>query len=192
MIKEFKETKVRESGVIYNSTFEQIKMLYQQDKEKAGELAISAIEMVLTGEISSDDFTVKLVLENLRVISEKNKQKYDKKISTQKQKKVEEMKLEEIAALYNQGLKQKEIGLRLGIPQQTVSYRLQIIKAEYPNLILYQNTKNTKNTNTDNVNDNDNDNDKKEFGATHQSLKGSGANAPIPKTKEEAMRMLGF
>ena len=46
MIEMFNEVDVRGSGVIYASTFEQIKKMYAVDKEKAGELAISAIEMV--------------------------------------------------------------------------------------------------------------------------------------------------
>ena len=62
MIELFKETEMRNSGVIYNSTFEQIKQLYEVDPEKAGELAISAIELVLTGEVSSDDMMVSMLL----------------------------------------------------------------------------------------------------------------------------------
>ena len=48
MIEQFKELEVRKSGVIYNSTLEQIKNLYPMDPERAGELAISAIELVLS------------------------------------------------------------------------------------------------------------------------------------------------
>ena len=49
MIKEFNEVEVRRSGIIYRSLLTQIKTLYSRDAVKAGELAISAIEQVLTG-----------------------------------------------------------------------------------------------------------------------------------------------
>ena len=186
MIINFREEReVRETGVIYNSVLNQIKMLYAQDPVKAGEFAISAIELVLTGDMSTDDFMIKLALENMKTIAEKNQEKYDKKVETQKQKKFEEMRLAEIAELYNQGFTQKEIGIKLNIPQQTISYRLNnIIKVEYPDLIVYQNTKNTKNTkntNHDNDNDNDNDNDKNLICANAQTREGHGAIAPSPK-----------
>ena len=175
MITDFKENEIRESGVIYNSILSQIKMLYAQDPAKAGELAISAIELVLTGDMSTDDFMIKLALENMKVIAEKNKEKYKKKVKSQEEKKFEEMQLAAIAELYNQGFTQKEIGIKLNIPQQTISYRLGIIRDKYSDLIVYQNTKNTKNTKTDNDNDNDNDNEINDFCAIAQN---SEAQAP--------------
>ena len=183
MIVNFREEReVRETGVIYNSVLNQIKMLHAQDPAKAGEFAISAIELVLTGDISSDDFMIKLALENMKAVTEKNQEKYDKKVEAQKQKKFEEMRLAEIAELHNQGFTQKEIGIKLNIPQQTISYRLNnIIKVEYPDLIVYQNTKNTKNTNHDNDNVNDNDNDRNLICANAQTREGHGAIAPSPK-----------
>ena len=45
-------------GTIFGGTWEQIKKLYSTNPQQAGELAISAIEMALTGDISSDDFLV--------------------------------------------------------------------------------------------------------------------------------------
>ena len=62
MIEKFKENEVRASGLIYNSTFEQIKELYEYDPEQAGELAISAIELLLTGDMSTDDVNIRLML----------------------------------------------------------------------------------------------------------------------------------
>jgi hypothetical protein len=49
MIKEFNNVETRKSGIIYRGTFNAIKDLYAQNPEMAGELAISAIELVLTG-----------------------------------------------------------------------------------------------------------------------------------------------
>ena len=187
MINNFKENEHRESAVIYYSTFEQIKKLHARNPEQAGELAISAIELALTGELSSDDFTIELLLENIKAVNEKNKVKYDKKVESQKQKKIEDLKLMQIAELHKQGLKQKQISDRLGIPQQTISYRLGIIRSEYPELIeenkdFTNSTNFTKNTNTDNDNDNDNDN-KGKIGAIAPTSNSVGVSTPTSKEK---------
>ena len=62
MIQEFNQVEIQKSGVIYNSVLEQIKRMYLVDPEQAGELAISAIELVLTGQISSDDIMIDMLL----------------------------------------------------------------------------------------------------------------------------------
>ncbi|MBO7210991.1 MAG: hypothetical protein J6V44_08265 [Methanobrevibacter sp.] len=49
MIECFNDVEVRSSGVIMSSVFEQVKKMYAVDPDMAGELAISAIELVLTG-----------------------------------------------------------------------------------------------------------------------------------------------
>ena len=180
MITDFKENEIRESGLVYNGTWEQIKMLYAQDPVKAGELAISAIELTLTGEISSDDFMVNLALKDLTKIVEKDRNKWDKTRENRKQKKAEEYRLEEIAELHNQGLTQKEIGIRLGMPQQTVGYRLNnIIKVDYPELIVYQKNQDYQ-KNQCNVNDNVNVNVNDTFSlcANAQKEEDDGAAAP--------------
>ena len=79
MIELFNEVEVRGSGVVYSSTFEQIKKMYGVDPEKAGELAISAIELVLTGQISSDDVMVDMLLAPARIINDGNVAKYEMK-----------------------------------------------------------------------------------------------------------------
>ena len=105
MIEMFKDNEVRASGLIFNSVLEQIKELYQYDPEQAGELAISAIELVLTGDISSDDVNVKIMLAPLKKINEVNVAKYETKIENKKQKKIVEMKLDKIADMINRGYK---------------------------------------------------------------------------------------
>lgn len=161
MIGQFKELEVRQSGVIYQSTFEQIKKLYSVDPEKAGELAISAIEMVLCGDISSDDMIVELMLEPTKVVAGKDHNKYDLKVETSRQKKIIEQKLDQIAELHLRGLKQREIAERLGLTQQMVSYRMGVIRSTYPELlqkdlqnlqkILPNDTKVTNDTKEENV-----------------------------------------
>ena len=143
MIQNFKDLSTRDSGIIYKSTFEQIKKLYAQNPEQAGELAISAIELVLTGEISSNDVMVEIILENLKTISEKSSEKYSQKVNSQKQKKIEDNHLQEIANLLQSGWTQKQVAEKLGISQQKVSYWWTNIKREYPEL-LEEYKKNTK------------------------------------------------
>ena len=72
MIEYFNDAEMRNSGVIYSSTFEQIKKLHTVDPEKAGELAISAIELVLTGQMSSDDVMIDMMLTTIKAINDSN------------------------------------------------------------------------------------------------------------------------
>ena len=156
MIEQFNDIQMRDSGIVYNSVLEQIKKLYVVDPEKAGELAISAIELTLTGQISSDDMIIELMLEPTKVSIGKNHAKYDQKVESSRHKKIIEQKLDKIAELSDMGMRQREIAERLGLTQQTVSYRLGIIRSTYPELLQktnilpknlpndYQNTKDTK------------------------------------------------
>ena len=77
MIEIFNEVEVRNSGVIYSSLLEQIKRMHAVDPDKAGELAISAIELVLTGQMSSDDIMVDMLLQPLLAIRDKDQDKYE-------------------------------------------------------------------------------------------------------------------
>lgn len=135
MIEQFKDTEVRNTGVIYSSVLEQIKGLYEFDPEQAGELAISAIELILTGDISSDDVNIRVMLAPIKKLTEVNVNKYDNKVENQKHKKIVEMKLDVIADLWNKGYKQREIGERVGLSQQVISYRIDVIKKKYPELL---------------------------------------------------------
>lgn len=135
MIEMFNEVDVRGSGVIYASTFEQIKKMYAVDPEKAGELAISAIEMVLTGQISTDDYMIDMMLTTAKAVNENNVAKYESRVESARQKKVRDLKLAEIADLLHAGWKQREIGEKLGMSQQNVSYRIGVIRSSYPELL---------------------------------------------------------
>jgi hypothetical protein len=117
MIEKFNEVEVRNSGLIYKSSLDQIKMMYEKNPEKAGELAISIIELILTGQISSDDEMIEMLLITMKEVNKNNIDKYNKKVETTKQKKIQELKLQEIADLYQSGVKQKDIGNRLGLSQ---------------------------------------------------------------------------
>ena len=138
MIEQFKDTEVRNTGVIYSSVLDQIKGLYEFDPEQAGELAISAIELILTGDISSDDVNIRVMLAPIKKLTEVNVNKYDNKVENQKHKKIVEMKLDVIADLWNKGYKQREIGERVGLSQQVISYRIDVIKKKYPELLTVE------------------------------------------------------
>jgi predicted transcriptional regulator len=151
MIEMFNDVEVRNTGLIYSSTFEQIKKMYAVDPEKAGELAISAIELVLTGQISSDDIMVDMLLAPAKAINDNNVAKYESKVENSRQKKIREMKLAEIAEMYQKGFKQREIAERLHLSQQIVSYRIGVIKTTYPDLLQPEGTQTAdvyKNTNS--------------------------------------------
>ena len=126
---------------MYASTLDQIKMLYNVNRELAGELAISAIELLLCGDVSSDDPMIKVMLTPSKVVRDRDKQKHDLKVENAKLKKINDQKLDLIAELYNQGFTQARIGERLGLTQQTVSNRMGIIRAEFPHLLQAKNTK---------------------------------------------------
>ena len=154
MIEMFNDVEIRKSGIIYSSLLEQIKRMYAVDPDKAGELAISAIELVLTGQMSSDDIMVDMLLQPLLAIRDKDEDEYEKKKEAARNKKIEDMKLREIAELYMQGYSQAQIGERLGIKQQTISYRLTVIKSNYPELLQKNGeifTKITKSTKKENL-----------------------------------------
>ena len=140
MIEIFNEVDVRGSGVIYASTFEQIKKMYAVDPEKAGELAISAIEMVLTGQISTDDYMIDMMLTTAKAVNENNVAKYESRVEGARQKKVRDLKLAEIADLLRAGWKQREIGEKLGMSQQNISYRIGVIRSSYPELLQPEGT----------------------------------------------------
>ena len=135
MIEKFNDVEIRGTGVVMSSMFEQIKKMHAVDPDLAGELAISAIELVLTGQISSDDAMIDMLLAPAKVITDNNVQRYEARKEGSKSKKIKDMKLDDIAELYKRGVKQKEIAERLHLTQQTVSYRIGLIKTSYAELL---------------------------------------------------------
>lgn len=164
MIEKFKENEARKSALIYLSNFEQVKELYEDDKEMAGELAISIMEMALTGEISSNNKIIRLMLKNFEVSAKNNKQKYEAKERNTKQENAEKYNLYEIAEMLNEGKTQAEIADVLGISRQTVNRRLnEMIRVNYPELLcsngkMSNDVKRCKNNDNDNDNVNESDN----------------------------------
>ena len=157
MIKEIKDLQARPTGVIYGSTWEQIKKLYNKNPNLACELAFSVVEQTLTGDISSDDLTIQLICDGLKPINQKAQQKYDIQVKSKRESKCESLQLQKIIELVNMGKTQEEIGKILGVSRQTINNRIRIINEEFPELKIQINVKKSSRV-KHNVDDNDNDN----------------------------------
>ena len=158
MIEKFKENAVRETGVINKGMWEQVKMLYQQGNiEIAGELAISLMEIVLTGDYSSDDFLVEFAMKNHGIVVEKTRNNYEKKIKANRAKQIDKLELVKIAELIAKGYTQAAIAKALEESAATISYRVGVLRKDYPELLEEARQKNQKNQKDYNDNDNDNE-----------------------------------
>ena len=159
MIAQFKENEVRDTGVVNKGMFEQVKRLFNSGQtELAGELAISLLEVVLTGEYSSNDFTVQLVMDNHEIIANKHIEEYDKKIEASRIARAEKLDLYKIAEMLEKNFTQQQMANVLNITQGAVSKRINILNNEYPDIKYSNYSKYSSNDNdNDNVNDNDND-----------------------------------
>lgn len=187
MIINFKENPVRDSGVINKGMFEQVKLLYEQDPDRAGELAISFMEQVLTGDHSSEDFMVEFAIANHGIIIEKNQKKWDKKKQANDAAKIEKYKLDVIAEMVKSGKKQKFIAQALGESEQTISYRINNMLPEFPWLLDTNNQKNQKNQMyvNDNVNVNVNVNVNEDFSSRSSTLGGDPQTPVGPKAERK-------
>ena len=165
MITEFDLDACRDSAVIYSSVLEQIEMLYEDDTELAGEFAIAAIQTVLSGDTTTDNKMIKVMLKQLQQSALKNQERYELSRESKREYKAKDLRLGEIAELVNEGLSVREIEQQLDIPKSTVSYRLGIIKKDYPELLSNEVSNcptcptYVTDTDTDTVTDTDNDND---------------------------------
>ena len=121
--------------------------MHAQDPVKAGELAMAAIELILTGQSSSDDYMIEIALQPLIVIRDRNEDDYNAKQEATRLKKMENDRLKEIAQLHLEGMTQAQIGAKIGVSQQIISNRLRIIRKDYPEL-LQTDTNTHKDTNS--------------------------------------------
>lgn len=129
MIKEFKDNPVRDFGNVYQTMLSQIKKRYAKDPVQAGELAISFIEYVLTGDISSDDDIIEGFVEGYKVTTKKNQDKYDAKVAATRDA------LKPIADMYNSGMTQAAIARELGVQPPAISKKMATIRTQFPELL---------------------------------------------------------
>lgn len=124
----------RPTGIVYRSSLQQIREVFEVDKAKAGELAIAIVEMSIMHDTSTDDAMIKAMLKPQEVMVERNRQEYDAKVEAANNSKIEKLRLPEIAEMVRQGMKQAEIAKVIGVSQQTISNRIKKIEIEYPYL----------------------------------------------------------
>ena len=159
MIKEFKNSETKASGIVYKASLDSIKELYLNGQtELAFETAVACMELACGGQISSDNYMVKVITANLREVAEKANQKYEDKKQRSIEQRIEKLQLEQIADMLNNGATQQIIADTLVQSKQTISYRIGVIKQEFPYLL--EKSKSQKILSSQKYdNDNDNDND---------------------------------
>lgn len=164
MIADFKIEECRDSAVLYQTIYKQVARKYKRGKyEEAAELALAYMQVMLCGETTTDDEDIVDLIEPYLYSSHKAAERYERKLQRTKESKIDEMRLDEIAALMNKGKKSLVIAETLGIPRSTVSYRMNVIKDNYKELLDFQDFQlfqSFQSNDNDNDKDNDNDNDK--------------------------------
>ena len=132
---EFKKAQIRDPAVVYGSSLQQVKEMYAMDPVIAGELAISILEVALTGTISTTNPLIKMALANFKDVAGKNQIKYDRKLEAKREARAKKLQLEEIAAMLMGGMSQKDIAKKLGKAASTISDAVKVLKTEYPELL---------------------------------------------------------
>ena len=162
MITEFDYENCRESSILYKTAYKQIARKYQRGKyEEAAELAVAYFQVMLQGYTTTDDEDIQDLVEPYAAMSKKANERYSRKVEREKNKQIEDLQLHEIAQMLEDGESYGTISDSLGIAKSTVSYRVEIMRDKYPELLeVDPNTVGTvRNVRTVRNNDNDNDND---------------------------------
>lgn len=120
---------------IPKSILKLIRNVYRKNPMRAGELAISIIEMYFCGTYTSDDKHIADYMISYEEEAEGKIRSYEEKIENTRQEYIIDKQLDLIAEGLLEGLTQKEIGKKLNIPQGTVSKRIKKIREEYPELL---------------------------------------------------------
>lgn len=135
MIKFKDDLVINSTGIVYDTMLKTAKDIYAFNPELAGEYALSALEMVLSGDCSTDNEMLRAMFNVIKPFADRNIAKLEAKKEQQNNAKIEKMKLKEIAELYENGFNYQEIAKSIGITRQTVSNRIKIIQAEFPELL---------------------------------------------------------
>lgn len=109
--------------------FETAKKWYQRDPVKGGEYAISFLEAILTGDISSDDLNIEDALEGYKDGIVRSKNSYDAKVAAT------EEKYRAIVQMKKNGMTQAAIAKEIGVQPPAVSKMFAKIRSEFPHLL---------------------------------------------------------
>lgn len=139
MIKFRNDLKVNNTGIAYASMLDSIKDLYSNDPILAGEYAISAFELILSGDCSTDNYVIRAMLNPIKAMTDRNMVKLEARKEKQDNNRIEKMQLREVADLYIAGYKQQEIAKMMNTSRQTISNRIKIIQTEFPELLVTEN-----------------------------------------------------
>lgn len=136
MIADFDLEACRDSAVIYKTMYKLVSRKYKKGQyEEAAELALAFFQVSLLGETTTDDEDIQDLCEPYLATAKKNRERYDSKVENDKARKIEDMRLDEIAEYVNNGFTTREIEDSTGIPKSTVSYRIGVIRNNYPELL---------------------------------------------------------
>lgn len=125
----------------------QVLSVASKHPEKAGELAISFLEKVLSkdGEFRSDDEMIGLIVSGYDAVVERATERYNNQVAAKTANSFEKYHYKELAQLKQEGLKASEIAKRLGFKSQSaVSYHWGIIQSRYPELLSQNQPSNEK------------------------------------------------
>lgn len=164
MITDFDFENCRESSILYKTAYKQVARKYQRGKyEEAAELALAYFQVMLQGYTATDDEDIEDLVEPYAAMSKKANERYSRKVEREKNKQIEDLQLHEIARMLEDGESYGTISDSLGIAKSTVSYRVEVMREKYPELlenVADPNAVDTvRNVRTVRNNDNDNDND---------------------------------
>lgn len=136
MIVDFNLDDCRDSAVLYKTMYKLVSRKYKKGHyEEAAELALAFFQVSLLGDTTTDDEDIQDLCEPYLATARKNRERYDNKVENDKARKIEDMRLDEIAEYVNNGFTLREIEENTGIPKSTVSYRIGVIKSNYPELL---------------------------------------------------------
>lgn len=135
MIKFRDDIHFNNTGIAYLTMLDSAKDLYDKDPELAGEYALSVLELILSGEYSTDNYVIKAMLNPFQFMANKNINKLEARKEKQDNNRIEKMRLKEIADLYLEGMNQTDIAKKMNVSRQTVSNRIKIIQTDFPELL---------------------------------------------------------
>lgn len=127
------------SFVFYESYYEKYLQLKDANPKLAAELLEATINYGLYGayECSKENEAIIAALLTEAVTQmDKNLERYHEKEMITKERKAQDKKLWDIAEMVKAKIKQKEIAAKLQISQGEVSKRIELIRREYPYLLL--------------------------------------------------------